>query len=71
MAGKGNPLLDSDDQDKWARCDGKADQPTAKTVTESPLQVTHGEHHHGGDYHFDPEESCKHYGGRYPSTALK
>ena len=71
MPGKGNPLLDSNDQNKWARGDGPADQPTTEPVAEPALKETHGEDHDGGDYYFDPEESCKHHGGRYPRTALK
>ena len=64
-------LLEADNQNKWARCDGQANQPATKSIAVTPLQITHRKNHQRSDDYFEKKERGKHYGGRYLRAALR
>ena len=71
MAGEIDSLLNRDNKDEGTSGDGKANQPTTKTISESALQITDRENDDGGHNHFEEEKWGEHQGGRYPSRGLR
>ena len=71
MSGEGDSLLNRDDKDEGTCGDGKADQPTSKTITESPLQIADRENDYWRENQFEEKKRGEHQGGRYPSRGLR